>query len=39
MSIAKTSRFFSEKYPAYSSGQVMPEFVVDWGLSRAGAEI
>jgi hypothetical protein len=30
MPIAKTSRFFLEKYPAYSSGQVVAEFAAGW---------
>lgn len=28
-----------DNYPAYSSGQVVAEFVVGWGKARAGAEI
>jgi hypothetical protein len=28
-----------DNYPAYSSGQVVAEFVVSWGKARAGAEI
>jgi hypothetical protein len=34
MPIAKTSRLFLEKYPAYSSVQVVPEFAAGW--ERAG---
>jgi hypothetical protein len=36
MLIAKTSRVFLEKYPAYSSEQLWQNFAVGWGKARAG---
>jgi hypothetical protein len=39
MLIAKTSRVFLEKYPAYSSGHGVAEFGVGGGKTGTGAEI